>query len=160
MRALTCFLLVIRIDFTSIGSCIDQDNFSMAHITRRIDALLEVSSAIHQVNSPVHQQHVIADSPAAIAPYRYRVEGDVDGAILNGLARRAAGLPVHLRHEFALEFRRKVTTHDELRVVTLEDLARNHATVWKEEDESLLAGFAEITEAGESRAGSQCYLSG
>lgn len=82
----------------------------------------------------------------AVAPYRYRVEGDVHSGILNGLVRRASSLSAHLRHEFALEFRRKVTAHHELRVITLEDLARDHAAVWKEEDESLLAGFAETTE--------------
>lgn len=66
----------------------------------------------------------------AVAPHRYCVEGDVNGGILNGLVLRACDvLSAHLRHEFALEFRRKVTAHHELRVVTLEDLARDHGVV-------------------------------
>lgn len=83
----------------------------------------------------------------AVAPHRYRVEGDVNGGILNGLVCHAFGaLSAHLRHEFALEFRRKVTAHHELRVVTLKDLACDHRAVWKEEDESLLELVAQTAE--------------
>lgn len=68
----------------------------------------------------------------AIAPHRYRVEGDVNGGILNGLVRYAsAALSAHLHHEFALEFRRKVTTYHELRIVALEDFAGNSGAIWK-----------------------------
>lgn len=89
----------------------------------------------------------------AVAPHRYRVEGDVNGGILNGLILHASGtLSVHLRHEFALEFRRKVTAHHELSVVTLKDLARDHSAVWKEEDESLLELVAQsFAEGGKWR---------
>jgi len=72
----------------------------------------------------------------AVAPHRYRVEGDVDAGILNGLVHHASGtLPAHLHHEFALEFRGEVTAHHELRIVILDDLARDRGTICKEENE-------------------------
>lgn len=83
----------------------------------------------------------------AIAPHRYRVEGDVNGRILNGRVRHAFNtLSAHLRHEFALEVCRKVTAHHELRVVTLKDLARDYGAVWKEKDEPLLKLVTPIVE--------------
>lgn len=75
----------------------------------------------------------------AIAPYRYRVEGDVYSRILNRLVRHASdALSAHLRYEFTLEFRRKVTAHRELRIVILENLTRDYGIIWNEEDKSLL----------------------